>query len=446
MDRPSGKATSLRRALALSSLLVLSPVITDTVPAQQARAKEEQPAAAPGKSGPAIEKILKPKELLKDLSKREWYREKKDQEARKHESRQTQNEEDLSSIQKSASEEIESILVLVGEISLSDRRGLFAPVFLTDKKNIFDSRSDFSFRWVGLKFAAGLAQRGFPWGGATLSETFIGSFLYASGTNVGFYGEKRVEERRFYTNYVSQIVTLKQALPLHTAAAFTLDSRQYFFIERDPPDDFTMPQNHVNVFPRIDLGLEMLTEKGIDQLTRGVEVKAWAGYGARSRWSDWGEPTAMEKGDFARTFVIYSAIATAGLLFAGTHNLVFRAHYKGGQDNDFLTQPRFGGSIDNAKLDVVHGFTVDRFRVEAFGLCNLRYGFDLFRRLRLNLFLDYAHVFRPDPEDILGSAYGLRILAWGGLPIWITHGLGKRYHPGDHPIEQMVMIMTAAGW
>jgi hypothetical protein len=336
--------------------------------------------------------------------------------------------------------------VLVGEIPLSGKNGLYAPIFLTDKKNIFGSGSDLSFKWVGYKFTAGLTQRGFPWNGTTLSETFIGSFLYASGTNIGFSGGKQVEERRFYTNYTSEIITLKCQTPGRTAAAFTLDSRQYFFIERNPPADFTMPQNHVNVFPRLDLNLEMMTEKGIDQLARGIEIRTWAGYGVRSKWHRWGEPDNLQEGEKARTFVIYSAEAAAGLLLCGHHNLVVRARYKGGIDNDFLTRPRFGGTIDNARLDVVHGFTIDQFRVNAFGLANLKYGFDLWSRLRMNFFLDYARIISPDPEDIAGSGYGFRLLAFGGLPIWITHGIGRRFSPGNRKVEQTLMVMTAAGW
>jgi len=95
---------------------------------------------------------------------------------------------------------------------------------------------------------------------------------------------------------------------------------------------------------------------------------------------------------------------------------------------------------------VVHGFTVDSFRVKSFGLVNLKYGFDVASRLRINLFLDYARIFAPDPEHVAGSGYGIRILAIGGLPVWITHGIGRRNFPESARWEHVVMVMTAAGW
>ena len=125
---------------------------------------------------------------------------------------------------------------------------------------------------------------------------------------------------------------------------------------------------------------------------------------------------------------------------------MLRARYKGGQDNDFLTRPRFGGSIDNAKLDVVHGTTVEQFRCEGFALVNSRFSFNIFSRLRMNLFLDYARILGPTPQDVGGTGYGFRILAWGGLPIWLAHGIAKRYYPEGTKPEQTITFMTAAGW
>ncbi len=389
------------------------------------------------------------KKFLKKLGTREWYRQKEIQKKQRVERYQTQDDADLTALKKSAHEEIGSIIVLLGEIPVGEGKPLYAPVFLMDKKNIFGTRSNFSLKWVGYKVVAGLKQNNFPWKGTSLSETFIGSFLYASGTNIGFYGDQVKEERRFYTNYTSELVSLRIKAPWRTSIAFTLDSRQYFFIKRNTPDNFVMPRDHVNVFPRLDLNLEQLTEKGIDQLTQGIGIELWAGYGIRNRWDDWGERPDLENGSRARTFGIYSGSLTAGALIAKHHNLVLRVRYKGGFDNDFLTRPRFGGTIDNAKLDVVHGFPIDHFRVNAFGLANLRYGFNLFSRLRFNIFGDYAHIFETaldDTTDAVGAAYGFRLLAWGGLPVWITHGMGKKIAPRDCDLEHMIMIMTAAGW
>lgn len=386
--------------------------------------------------------------IIKDLAEREWYRQKKDEKAIKKERIEKQDEADLSSIRESASEELNYILVLLGEVPIeAGKKGVYAPVFLTDKKNIWGSDTDFSFKWVGFKAVSTLSHRRFPWKNTTLSETLIGSFLYASGTNLGFYGGKLLEEKRFYTNYASEIVTLKCRLPWQTAAALSLDSRQYFFVEHNAPDNFVMPKNHVNAFPRLDLNLERLTERGLDQLTSGVGIESWIGYGVRSSWSAWGEPSALEEGSRYRTFVIYSLTLSAGLLSGSDNrNLVMRLRYKGGQRNDFLNRPRFGGTIDNAKLDVVHGFTVDEFRVDDFTLMNLKYGFDIVKRLRMNIFFDYARASSPSRMDVFGSGYGFRILAFGGLPVWLTHGIGKKYYPERGPYEHVVMFMTAAGW
>ncbi len=391
--------------------------------------------------------LKSPDQLLRGLMKRQWYKQKRGYVYTRYEIISIDDEADLSSIQVGAAEKISTIIVLLGEVPTDDRSSaVFAPVFLTSQKNIFGSKTDFSFRWVGYKMTMKFKQKGFPCKNASLQETLIGSFLYASGTNLGFIGGRFQEETRFYTNYFSEIITLKYYLPYHIAPAFTIDSRQYFFVERDLPDEFVMPKNHYNVFPRIDLNLENMREKGIDQLSEGVEILSWIGYGVRNRWERWGEPQNYQVGEQAKTFIIYSIVGSIGFLFNNNHNIVIRGKYKGGVDNDFLSRPRFGGTIDNAKLDVVHGFTIDSFRVNNFGLINARYGFNIFKRLRMSLYFDYAHIFSPDREDIFGSGYGFRILFFGGLPIWITHGFGKIYRPEEKPFEQVFMFMTAAGW
>jgi len=426
--------------------VILSVPVHTALRAQEAASEIKKDV--PGAKTAAPKKPVRGK-LLKDLSKREWYRQKEVQKKQHIENHRTQNEADLSSLKKSAHEDIESIIVLLGEIPIAGGKPLYAPVFLMDKKNICGSNSDFSLKWVGYKISAGIKQNNYPWKRTSLRETLTGSFLYASGTNIGFYGDQVKEERRFYTNYTSQNITLNVKTSGSTSISFTLDSRQYFFQERKVPDDFVMPKNHVNIFPRLDLNLEKLTETGIDQLTQGVGVELWGGYGIRSRWEDWGEETALENGSPARTFGIYSGTLTLGALWAGHHNLVLRGRYKGGFDNDFLTRPRFGGTIDNARLDVVHGFPIDHFRVNSFALANLRYGFNIVKRLRLNIFGDYAHIFDTALDyttDAVGAAYGFRILAWGGLPIWISHGMGMKLAPRQGDLEHMVVFMTAAGW
>ncbi len=396
-----------------------------------------------------ILEVQNPDQLLKYLVRKKWYRyTEEDRQRTGTESLESlrQNDADLTSVRESASDQIKSIIVLLGEIPISDQKAVYAPVFLTDQKGIFGTRTDLSFTWVGYKTTLKLTQKKFPWDKTSLNETIIGSFLYASGTNLGFVSGNLKEENRFYTNYISEIVTLTWLLPANFSVGFALDSRQYFFVERDVPNDFVMPKNHVNVFPRIDLGYDRMTEKGIDQLTEGLRISAWIGYGIRNRWDTWGSPEDPQMGDAARTFSIYSYTLTYGYLFWQNHNTVLRLRYKGGVDNDFLTRPRFGGTIDNANLDVVHGFTIDSFRVNNFGLANFRYGFDIFRRLRFTVFLDYAHVFSPEREEVVGSAYGFRIISFGGLPIWLTHGIGRKLYPSVEPFEHVVTVMTAAGW
>lgn len=394
--------------------------------------------------------VATPDELLKLLVRKKWYQQRAFEEVDRATERKKevgrQSEGDLSSIRDSARAEIENIIVILGEIPVSGQKGVFAPVFIADRKNIFGTRSDFSFNWAGLKATAKLTQKRFPWRNTTLEETFIGSFLYASGTNLGFISSEFGPNTNFYTNYFSEIVTLKYNFPYRIGTAFSLDSRQYFFVEKDIPEGFVMPLNHYNIFPRFDFSISAITEKGIDQLTHGIGLSSWIGYGVRNRWEAWGTAPNYEIGDEARTFMIYSFTVTGAYLINNNHNFIIRARFKGGEDNDFLTRPRFGATIDNAKLDVVHGFTVDSFRVDSFGLVNCMYGFNIFSRLRLTLYADYAHVFRPEREDVMGSGYGFRILAWGGLPIWLTHGIGRRLYPEMRPPEQVVMIMTAAGW
>lgn len=385
-------------------------------------------------------------DIRKYLKEREWYKQREGIDEQEQDVITTQDEADLSSIKKGAVEDLKTIVVLLGELAIDDDQSLFAPVFLTEKKNIFGSKTHFNLKWVGYKATIRFKQEGFPWSRTTLTETLIGSFLHASGTNIGFSGGALREEKRFYTNYVSQGISLKRDLPRHTSIAFTVDSRQYFFIERGAPYNFKMPMNHINVFPRIDFIIDYISESGIDQLTNGIKLVSWAGYGVRNRWEKWGEYPDYEMGKEARTFAIYSLTLISGLLFNNNHNFIIRARYKGGVDNDFLNRPRFGGTVDNAKLDVVHGFTIEKFRVKRFGLVNLRYAFNICKLVRMSLFIDYAHIFSPSCEDVFGSGYGFRIITFGGLPLWLTHGIGKRYYPEKEPIEQVFMVMAAAGW
>ncbi len=394
--------------------------------------------------------VATPEELMRFLVKKKWYRERAFVEmeeaiVRKKDTGRA-GDADLSSIKESARADINNIIVFLGEIPASGQKGVFAPVFLADRKGVLAGSSDFSFSWAGLKATMKLRQKNFSWRKTSLEETLIGSFLYASGTNLGFISSEFGENTKFYTNYISEIVTLKYNFLKNLNAGFSLDSRQYFFVKKSIPEEFIMPLNHFNVFPRLDLNLSAVTEKGIDQITRGLGIFSWIGYGVRNRWEKWGSPPDYEMGEEARTFVIYSLTLLAGYSKNDDHNVVLKLRYKGGKDNDFLTRPRFGGTIDNARLDVVHGFTIDSFRVDSFALANLSYGFNILRRLRMTLYLDAAHVFGPEVEDVAGLGLGFRVLAWGGLPIWFTYGIGSRVSPEWREPEQVVMLMTAAGW
>lgn len=400
---------------------------------------QDKPPEKKSHVGKAIEKTFQ------TIDKQTLYKEKTEQKKAEEKQIQTYQQADFDKLKDATHEDITTIIVLLGEIPLESKNGIFAPAVLYNKNNIFNSNTDFAFTWVGLKATAKFTQKKFIWDNVSLQETLIGSFLYASGTNFGFFGERFNEDLLFYTNYTSQIVTLKISLPLYNILGLTFDSRQYFFVKRDTPPDFIMPKNHYNLFPRIDWNIEHYTEQGIDQLFDGLSFQNWIGYGIRSRWNTWGEPGKLQMGKEAKTFVIYSSTLTAGKVFENSQNVIVRLRLKGGIDNDFLSQPRFGGTIDNAKLDVVHGTTVDQFRVESFALYNMQYGFNVAKRLRMNLYLDYAFIIEPESQKIAGSGYGFRILGPGGLPVWLTHGISKNLSRDDN-VSHVVMIMTAAGF
>lgn len=385
------------------------------------------------------------KKTFETIDKQTLYKEKTGSEKADKKQLQTYQQADFDKLKDATHEDISTIIVLLGEIALESKNSIFAPAILYNKKDILNSTTDFAFTWVGFKATAKFTQKKFIWDNVSLQETLIGSFLYASGTNFGFFGERFNEDLLFYTNYTSEIVTLKISLPLYNILGLTIDSRQYFFVERDVPPNFIMPKNHYNLFPRIDWNIERYTEQGIDQLFNGIAFQNWIGYGIRSQWDTWGEPGKLEMGKQAKTFVIYSSTLTVGKVFCNNQNAIVRLRLKGGIDNDFLSQPRFGGTIDNAKLDVVHGTTVDQFRVVSFALCNMQYGFNIAQRLRMNLFLDYARVIKPESQNVVGNGYGFRILGPGGLPIWLTHGISKNISAAND-INQVIMIMTAAGF
>ncbi len=374
------------------------------------------------------------------------YSEKKNNAPRKSEVSDIQNDVDARSIRESAKEELDNIVVFLAEFTPDSGDPTVAPVFMTDHKGIFGSKTDLSFSWVGYKMTLKIKQNNFPFRNTSLQGVLIGSFLYASGTNLGFARSSYKKENRFYTNYTSEMLIFRWKMARYLTAGYGLDSRQYFFVRRRTPYGFRMPQDHVNIFPYLILEIGSLREQGIDQLTQGILLYAWAGYGCRSRWDWWGEAADPQSGSYARNFMIASAWLKFGVIFGRHHNFVLRFLFKGGIDNDFLNRPRFGSTIDNARLDVVHGFTLDTFRVNSYCLTNMSYGFNLCGRLRLNFYFDYAHVFLPGNSNIVGGGYGFRIIAMGGLPVWFTHGMGSRLFPEAPRLNHAFSVMTAAGW
>ncbi len=353
---------------------------------------------------------------------------------------------DVSAFKRSA--EMNNVLVLLSEIPRDNKDPIIAPVFVSAYKNIFNTRTDFSFSWVGFKLTLKFKQKKFPWKNTSLQQILIGSFVHASGTNLGFVENKFAQENRFYTNYTSQILVFNWHMFKYLTTGVGLGSRQYFFFRNDPPENFKMPKDHVNIFPRGVINIGYITEKGIDQLAKGMQVSSWYGYGIRNKWDEWGEPDNLQSSTQARTFSIYAVLFKIGILINNNQNFILKGKYKGGVDNDFLSRPRFGASIDNANLDVVHGFTLDEFRVYRFGLINFQYGINVFSWLRFRLFADYGHIFSPNDEerDLFGAGYGFRIITIGGLPIWFSHGFGRENKITSKEIRQTMMVMTAAGW
>lgn len=427
-------------------LLILLFFSADPVIAQKKNTHDEKKPVIPDiiSAVPTITNQLHT--LLKSVLEREYYREKKNPEKKEVDRTDAlQNDDpDVSAIKDNA-EGINNIVVLIAELPTNSRDQTLGPVFLRDKKNIFDSGTDMYLEWIGYKINLKFKQKNFPSSDMSLEETVVGSFLYASGTNIGFLTRTYKEDIQFYTNYISEIVVLRWQIWQYFNTGWGLSSRQYFFSKRKAPDNFIMPKDHANIFPHIILDAGKLSEAGIDKITKGIIWSSWVGYGYRSNWDTWGEPGNLQTGDDAKDFWIVSSTITAGFVFMQNHNLVIRMKFKGGIDNDFLSRPRFGGTIDNANLDTVHGTTLDEFRVNDFLLVNTKYGFNLFSRLRLNFFFDYARIIRPDREDHIGMGYGLRIFSIGGMPLWVTHGISRRIYP-DPRYEQAVMIMTAAGW
>lgn len=351
---------------------------------------------------------------------------------------------DASALRKSAGDDISSVMLLLAEIPERGRSPIIAPIFMMNKEKIFDSGTDVNFEWLGYKVKSVFKQKKFPFANTELQETLIGSFVNASGTNLGFIDNSYRSEKRFYTNYTSQILTFKWGILKYLKTGFSLDSRQYFFVEREADKNFIMPRDHVNIFPNLIIESGATSEKGIDQIMKGIKLSLWSGYGYRSDWAAWGDPADTQSGDYAKDFWIYSSEINAGFIPLKNHNLVCKIKYKGGIDNDFISRPRFGGTIDNIRLDLVHGFSLDEFRVFSFGLMNFKYGLDIMNRVRLNLYADFARITSPGSMNITGSAYGLRIKTIGGMPLWITHGIGKIIGADD--IRQTLVIMAAAGW
>jgi hypothetical protein len=112
-----------------------------------------------------ILEVQNPDQLLKYLVRKKWYRyTEEDRQRTGTEGLESlrQNDADLTSVRESASDQIKSIIVLLGEIPISDQKAVYAPVFLTDQKGIFGTRTDLSFTWVGYKTTLKLTQKNFP--------------------------------------------------------------------------------------------------------------------------------------------------------------------------------------------------------------------------------------------------------------------------------------------
>ena len=363
--------------------------------------------------------------------------------------RDMSEEGNMDSLSNSSDDEAHSTFVLLAEVPYESQtfgKSVIAPIYMYKKRSIFNSKTDIDLKLLGTKIKLKLKQKKFPWKQMTLNETFIGSFLYASGTNLGFVNNTYTKEDRFYTNYTSQIFVVKWKFNKYFSIGSGIGSRQYFFVKNNTPQDFIMPSNHINIFPRGVFDINNITIKGLDMLTHGIQIYGWAGYRIRNRWNNWGYINNIINVSQARKFTIYSITLKMAYLWNNNHNIVAKFKFKGGINNDFLSQPRYGGTIDNANLDLIHGFGLDEFRVKRFALTNMKYGFNIVKKLRINIFFDYGLTIKPEIEHLVGLGLGIRIISYKGLPIWVTHGVGKELSHNENDIRQTTMIMTAAAW
>lgn len=423
--------------------MMIVPVIPGALPAADDKAEAEKSVLAEGKA----EIKRKKKRIIKKAEKiTSGYSRKSDPVEKKSGMAESGMNVDASSLRQAADDDTKNVLVLLAEIPVKMNDFTLAPIYMTEQKKIFGSGTDLYLDWLGYKLKAKFVQPKFPFKKTEIQETFIGSFLYASGTNLGFIDNTYRDEVRFYTNYTSQILTLKWNMARYLKTGYSLDSRQYFFVKRELPDEFVMPENHINIFPNFIIEAGETTVAGMDMITRGIKLSGWGGYGLRNRWSWWGEPGNPQSGGYAGDFWIYSAEISSGALIHENHNIYMKLKYKGGIDNDFISMPRFGGTINNINLDLAHGFTLDYFRVYEFGLANFHWGSNISKRVRLNLYLDYARILSPRAENIIGSGYGIRVLLFKGLPVWITHGIGREIDRQGSPFSHTIMTMAAAGW
>ncbi|MGQ9842445.1 MAG: hypothetical protein ACUVRK_02680 [Spirochaetota bacterium] len=99
------------------------------------------------------------KKTFKTIDKQTLYKEKTENEKAEEKQIQTYQQADFDKLKDATHEDISTIIVLLGEIPLESKNGIFAPAILYNKKDIFNSTTDFAFTWVGFKATAKFTQK-----------------------------------------------------------------------------------------------------------------------------------------------------------------------------------------------------------------------------------------------------------------------------------------------
>jgi hypothetical protein len=118
----------------------------------------------------------------------------------------------------------------------------------------------------------------------------------------------------------------------------------------------------------------------------GYNVTANATWFARSRWRDWGPPSAPVASAASRTYAKYSLGVSRTALVGPFQTVYLNGYWFGGRDLDRFVQYQFGMFEDTR----IHGVPSAGVRFRDLAMARAAYSLNVFEQYRLDVFVEHA--------------------------------------------------------